>query len=166
MAASVLDKIVRERMKNKAAKEAAERQFTEGNNIPKNINDAKQVSAGVLAKNGVFSLDNAEFIAGLKLRQDKEKAIKTEKAKKKQKIIMRYANKVKTSRKKNGHETAHKFEKISMEECGAYLQYKQVVKDPAMPKNIGGRRLRCLEVMTRYSPFVSPHDSDTKRVVP
>ncbi len=39
---------------------------------PKNIKDAKQVTAGVLAKNVVFALDDTEFIDGLKEHQDKE----------------------------------------------------------------------------------------------
>ncbi len=166
MAASVLDRIVRERVKNKSAKEAAEKRLADGNNIRKNIKDAKRVSAGVLAKNGVFALDSAEFIEGLKQRHDKEQALKTEKEKKKQKIVSTNAKKVKAARQKNGHESIHKFKKFSMEECAAYLQYKRVAKDPAMPKNISGRRTRCLEVMQRDSPFVSPHNSDEEDDIP
>ncbi len=71
-----------ERIKNKSAKQAAERRLADGNNIWKHIKDAKQVSSGVLAKHGVFALDSAEFIAGLKQCHDNKKAIKTEKAKK------------------------------------------------------------------------------------
>ncbi len=63
VAGSVLDWIVRERVKNKAAKQADEMRLADGNNIRKNIKDAKQLSAGVLAKNGIFALDNTEFIA-------------------------------------------------------------------------------------------------------
>ncbi len=63
VAESVLDHIVRERVKNKAAKQAAQKRLADGNNIQKIITDAKQVSAVVLAKNGVFALDNKEFIA-------------------------------------------------------------------------------------------------------
>ncbi len=47
-----------------------------------------------------------------------------------------------------------------MDKCGAYLQYKRVTKDPAMPKNILERRRRCLDVMHQGSPFVSPQTSD------
>ncbi len=87
VAASVLDRIVRERVKNEAAKQAAEKRLTDGNNIRKNIIDAKRVSAGVLAKNGVFAVDNADFIAGVKAHQDREKAVKLEKARRKKNII-------------------------------------------------------------------------------
>ncbi len=69
----MLDCIVRGRVKNKAAKQAAKKRLANGNNIQKNITDAKLVSAGVLAKNGVFALNNNEFIAGLKAHQNKEK---------------------------------------------------------------------------------------------
>mmetsp|Transcript_7697 Transcript_7697/g.16613 ORF Transcript_7697/g.16613 Transcript_7697/m.16613 type:complete len:122 (+) Transcript_7697:994-1359(+) len=40
------------------------------------------------------------------------------------------------------------------------LQYKCVANDPAMRKNIAGRRKRCIEVVHRDSPFVSPNNSD------
>ncbi len=83
----MLDQIVRERVKNKAAKQAAERRLADGDNIQKNIKDVKQLSAGVLAKNGVFALDNADFIARVKARQDREKAVKLEKARRKKNII-------------------------------------------------------------------------------
>ncbi len=77
-----LDQIVRERVKNKAAKQAAKMRLANGSNIRKNITDAKWFSAGVSAKNGFFALDNLEFIAVLKACQDKEKEIKIEKARK------------------------------------------------------------------------------------
>ena len=162
VAGSVLDRIVRERVKNEAAKQAAERRLADGKNIQKNIKDAKRLSAGMLAKNGVFALDNADFIAGVKARQDREKAVKFEKARRKKNIIRTNAKKVKAAREKNGHESIHYFKKFSMDECGAYLQYKRVTKDPAMPKNISERRKRCLDVMHRGSPFVSPQTSDDK----
>ncbi len=61
----------------------AKKRLADGNNIWKDIKDTKQVSAEVLAKNGVFALDNLEFIAWLKARQVKEKEIKLEKMRKK-----------------------------------------------------------------------------------
>ncbi len=48
----------------------------------------------MLAKNGVFALDNTEFIAGLKARQDKEKSVKLGKARKKKSIIQVYRKKL------------------------------------------------------------------------
>ncbi len=68
-------------------KQAVERRLADGDNIQKNIKVAKQLSAGVLAKNGVFPLDNREFIAGLKACQYKEKAVKLEMARKKKSNI-------------------------------------------------------------------------------
>ncbi len=49
MAASIIDWIMRRRVKNKAAKAAAENQLADGLNIQRNVKDAKQVSIGVLA---------------------------------------------------------------------------------------------------------------------
>ncbi len=72
----------------------------DGHNIQRNIKDAKQVSTGVLAKNGVFALDNAEFIDGLKEHHIEENAIKAEKAMKKKMITPTNANKVKAACKK------------------------------------------------------------------
>ncbi len=93
IAASVIDRIVRERVKNKAAKIAAEKQLANGHNIRRNIKDAKRVSAGILAKNGVFALANAEFIAGMKDHHDKEITIKAEKAMKKKMYLQTNAKK-------------------------------------------------------------------------
>ncbi len=154
MSASVLDKIVWERLKNNAAAEAA--------HIHQIIKDVKRVLAGVLAKNGIFALDNEEFLAGLKDRQDKEMAAKTKKACKKRKVILSNAMRVMAAQKRHGHESAHKFESFTFEECSAYLQYKRQDKDPAMAKSVAERRKRCLEVMLRDSPAVSPHNSNDK----
>ncbi len=49
-----------------------------------------------------------------------------------------------------------------MDECGAYLQYKRVTKDPVMLKNVSDRRKHCLDVMHQDSPFVSPQNNDNK----
>ncbi len=94
MAGLVLDRFVKERVKNEAAKQAAERRLADGKNMQKNIKDAKRLSAGVLAKNVVFALDNVDFIARLKVCQDREKAVKLEKARRKKNIIRTNAKKL------------------------------------------------------------------------
>ena len=63
-------------------------------------------------------------------------------------------------RTKLGHEIIHKFEQCDKTECGAYLQYKKQPKDKAMPKDLIGRRERCVEWITRPSPTTSPNQSD------
>ncbi len=97
MAGSVLNKIVRERIKSNVAEDTAKKRLKDGNSIHQNIKDAKQVSASILAKNGVFALDNAEFLAGLRARQEKEKAAKTKKTHKKCKVTLGNASKVKAA---------------------------------------------------------------------
>lgn len=70
--------------------------------------------------------------------------------------------KVEVAGKKNGHTLILNFEKISMDDCGAYLQYKWVVIAPAMQKNICGKRKCCLDLIHQDNPFVSPHNNDNK----
>jgi hypothetical protein len=49
--------------------------------------------------------------------------------------------------------------------CGAYLQYKKKQpKDKAMPKDLVGRRERCVEWITRPSPTASPNQSDDEDI--
>ncbi len=67
---------------------------------------------------------------------------------------------VKVARAINGHEMESQFLNWKFDECGAYLQYKRSPKDPAMANNVGARRKRCLEIMMRESPPISPHTSD------
>ena len=59
-----------------------------------------------------------------------------------------------------GHEITHKFEQCDKNECGAYLQYKKQPKDKTMPKDLPGRRQRCVEWIGRPSPSSSPCQSD------
>ncbi len=73
---------------------------------------------------------------------------------------MNECKKVNVACEKNGHKSIQNFVKFSMDDCGAFLQYKWVAKDPTMPKNISGRRKHCLNLMHRDSPFASPHNSD------
>jgi hypothetical protein len=40
------------------------------------------------------------------------------------------------------------------------LQYKKAETDGAMPKGFGPLRVKCLEIMHRASPTVSPHTLD------
>jgi hypothetical protein len=46
----------------------------------------------------------------------------------------------------------------------AYLQYKKQPKDKAMPKDLVGRRERCVEWITRPSPTASPNQSDDEDI--
>ncbi len=109
-----------------------------------------------MEKNG----DNAEFLARLRACQEKEKAAKTEKVCKKCKVINGNESKVKATQERHGHKSVHKFEPFTFKECGVYLQYKRQDKDPAIAKNVTGRRKCCLEVMFHVSPAVSPNNSD------
>ena len=47
-----------------------------------------------------------------------------------------------------------------MEECGVYLQYRKVVKDPGMTTDLVGMHQRCVEWMHCPSSPASPNASD------
>jgi hypothetical protein len=67
---------------------------------------------------------------------------------------------VKVLRAKWGHEKIPLFQQCNKIKCGAYLQYKKQQKDMAMPKDLHGRRQRCVNWITRPSPTASPYQSD------
>ncbi len=66
IASSVLNRIITARLKNKGVQQAYKKRQQEGIDIRKNIKESKKLSSGVLTKNGVFALDNAEFVAGFR----------------------------------------------------------------------------------------------------
>ncbi len=96
-------------MKINAVADTTKKRLTDGNIICQNIKDSKQVLVGILAKNRVFALDNAEFLAGLRASQEKEKAAKTKKAHKNCKVILGNASKIKAAQESHDHESVHKF---------------------------------------------------------
>ena len=92
--ASVLDRIMREQARNEGAKQVALKQQEEGYSTKQNIKESKKMSSGLLAKNGVFALDNPSFVQGFYecLQCTKQETI--DKDKKQQKIIHQNINKV------------------------------------------------------------------------
>ena len=65
-----------------------------------------------------------------------------------------------SARAKYGNEKEKGFDKWNPGDLRAYLQYKKIPSDKAMPKHVGELRARCSRVMGRESPTVSPHASD------
>ncbi len=163
IASSVLNRIITARLKNKGVQQAYKKWKQEGIDIRKNIKESKKLSSGVLTKNGVFALDNAEFVAGFRDQIEMQRQEAEGRAKKKRKILLCNIAKVQSAREKHGHESEHKFQNFKFEDCGAYLQYKKNKDDKkAMPTTVHQRRARCLEVMFHPSPLASPHASDDK----
>ncbi len=64
MAALVLDQLFTARMKNKGVEEAYKKRQMEDIAIRKSIKESKKLSSGILTKNGVYALDNSDFVAG------------------------------------------------------------------------------------------------------
>ncbi len=156
----MLNRIITARLKNKAVYKAYNKRQQEGINICKNIQESKK-SLGVLAKNGVFAFNNAEFVAGFCNRIEMQRQEAEGREKKKQKFVLCNIAKVQSASEKHGHESEQKFQDFKFEECGAYLQYLKKKDDKkAMPSTVQQRRACCLEVMFCPSPVASPHASN------
>jgi len=129
--------------------------------IMQSLREAKKLTSGVMASNGIHSLSDPIFLHAYneKRREASEKIEQNAIAKKAN--VMKKIQGVKMLREKYGHESKHLFEPFSKEECSTYLQYKkQSNKDLGMPKDLHEHRTRCVEWMTRTSPTASPTASD------
>jgi hypothetical protein len=161
MAATILDRMIAERARSSQAKIAADERKRRGELIIQNLKEAKKLTSGVMASNGIHSLRDPRFLEAYneKRREATEKLEKNAHAKKVN--IAKKIEGVKKLREKYGHESTHFFANFSKDECSTYLQYKkQSNKDPGMPKDLQERRARCVEWMTRVSPTASPAASD------
>jgi hypothetical protein len=161
MAAQVLDQMIADRARSSQAKKAADERKRKGELILQNLKEAKKLTSGVMASNGIHSLSDPRFLEAYHQRRKEvnDKLEKNSNARKAQ--LVKKINGVKKLREKYGHESTHLFANFSKEECSTYLQYKkQSKKDPGMPKELQDRRLRCVEWMNRPSPTASPTASD------
>ena len=159
--AVVLDRLLNARARTNGAKKAAAERKRKGDSVLKNIKEAKRMTSGVMASNGIFSLDDPNLVEVIREKQD-DKAAKVAKsaAVRRSKVRSQIAG-VRMVRQKHGHELANGFTSWNLAECGTYLQYKkQSAKDPGMPKGLPERHIRCHEWMRRPSPTASPHASD------
>ena len=137
---------------------AADKRKRKGDTAIQNMKEAKKLSSGVIAENGVHSLSNPRFLEAFNAQREEtirkdEKSLVGRKQRLKKKL-----EEVKKLREKYGHEITHHFVSFNKEECGIYLQYKkQSLEDLGMPKELSERQARCLEWMKRPSPPSSPH---------
>ena len=138
--ASVFDWIMREQAKNEGSKQAALKQQEEGYTITikQNIKESKEMSSGLLAKYGVFALDNPSFVQGFYecLQCTKQETI---------------INKIKTACNKHEHDM---FQKFNLSKYAAYLQYKCHENDAAIPMSVGKRRKCCIKLMQCKHPHM------------
>jgi hypothetical protein len=137
MAATILDRMIAERARSSQAKIAADERKRRGELIIQNLKEAKKLTSGVMASNGIHSLRDPRFLEAYneKRREATEKLEKNAHAKKVN--IAKKIEGVKKLREKYGHESTHFFANFSKDECSTYLQYKkQSNKDPGMPKDL------------------------------
>jgi hypothetical protein len=160
LAGTVLDKILRERSKSDGAKKAAEKRKLTSDLIAQNILKSQRLTSGVMTKNAIHSLSDPRFLEPFRQRRIETQKKDEEKNSKRKALHGKLTCAVMSLRTKWGHEMTHKFEQCDKNECGAYLQYKKQPKDKAMPKDLIGRRERCVEWIGRPSPSSSPYQSD------
>jgi hypothetical protein len=113
-----------------------------------------------MTKNSIHSLSDPRFLEPFCQRCIETQRKDDETKSKRKALHGKLVSAVKVLRTKLGHEIIHKFEQCDKTECGAYLQYKKQPKDKTMPKDLIGRRERCVEWITRPSPTGSPNQSD------
>ena len=163
ISAVVLDRLLSARARTNGAKKAAEERKRKGDSVLKNMKEAKRMTAGVMASNSVFSLNDPNLVEVIRKKQDDKVAkIAKSEAAKRRKVRSQIAG-VRMVRQKHGHELTNGFASWNMSECGTYLQYKkQSAKDPDMPKRLPERHICCHEWMRRPSPTASLHASDNE----
>ena len=118
-------------------KKAADERKRKGDAIMQNLKEAKKLTSGVMASNGIHSLRDPRFLEAYneKRREASEKIEKNMSARKAN--IAKKIEGVKMLHEKYGHESTHSFALFSKEECSTYLQYKkQSNKDPGMPMDL------------------------------
>jgi hypothetical protein len=160
----VLDKILRERSKSDGAKKAAEKRKLTSDLIAQNILKSQRLTSGVMTMNGIHGLSDPRFLELFCQRRIETQKKDEEKKSKRKALHLKLTIVVQALRVKRGHENTHKFEQCDKNECGAYLQYKKQPKDKAMPKDLVGRRERCVEWITCPSPTASPNQSDNEDI--
>ena len=69
MVATVLDKMLGDRARSEGEKRSYEKKKREGDDVGKHIRDAKRLTMGVLAANGIHSLGNLEFLSSFHERE-------------------------------------------------------------------------------------------------
>ena len=161
MGATVLNRVICNRARQDGARKAAEERKRKGETVIENLRESKRLSSGVLAANGVYSLNDERFLQAYNEKQAETAAAAAKSAESRRTRLRKKISGVKALRDKYGHESTHLFATLSKTECGTYLQYKkQSTKDGKMPVDLEARRQRCIEWMSRPSPTASPSASD------
>ena len=161
LGATMLDRMINDRARNAGAKKAAEERKRRGGTALQNLKEAKKLSTGILASNGVHSLSDPRFLEAYNAKRAEVQQKQEKTAVERRHKLKKRMEGVKKLREKYGHESTHRFASFNKDECGVYLQYKkQSAKDPRMPTDLADRRARCLEWMGRQSPTASPHATD------
>ena len=158
-ASDVMDTLIQHRMINGGI-ENRHKKLREGMDVKAALRSATKMTSGVLATNGIYSLDHPEFLVyhKTKLRMERKEAL--DKRRKAHDELVDRKNAIHAIRMKRGDGETSGFKNWSVKEMQSYLQYKKRDKDPAMPKKNPAVRLRVLSIMGRSSPIPSPISSN------
>jgi len=134
---SVIGQFIHYRSKSDGAKKVAEKRKLTSENMVDNIKKSQRLTSGILASNGVHSLNDPRFMVLYHVHHDADAArIEEMKSKRKEKEN-KLASTMIALHKKYGHKKTHQFQRCDMKECWLCLQYKkQGKKDHVMPKDL------------------------------
>jgi hypothetical protein len=145
LAGSVQNKLLRERGKSEGAKKVAEKRKLTGEMIAENIFKSQRLTSVVMTQNAIHGLNDPRFLEPFCMRHIETSKKEDEKTSKRRALNSKLVSAVTVLRAKWGHEKTHFFQQCDKNKCGAYLQYKKQQKDKAIPKDLPGRRQRCIE---------------------
>ena len=132
----------------------------EGAGVIALLEEAKQITSGILVGNGIHSLNNPGLQAKVKLKERETLDAQVADVQKKRKELLSKIRNVEANRQARGCGELNGFQNWDARQCCDYLQYKKTDTNTAMPKSVAALQLRCQEVMDRVSPMASPHPSD------
>lgn len=127
-----------------------------------NLRTAKQITAGILVGQGIHCLNDPRVLGAINLNQAEVNEEQRKKARRARGTMRARIDTIANIRQSKGRGEQNGFHGWTTEQLRAYVQYKKVDADAAMPTTVAPLRVRCLEIMGRLSPSVSPHVSDNE----
>jgi hypothetical protein len=140
--------------------EKRQKSLRDGQKAVDNLVKATKLTAGALVSNGIHNVGCNKMMEAVSIRKRKREKKQKEAARKARNELRGKIERVVSARAKHGNEKEKGFDKWNPNDLKAYLQYKKIPSDKAMPKHVGELRARCSRVMGRESPTASPDASD------
>lgn len=110
----------------------------------------------------IHCLNDPRVLGAINLNQAEVNEEQRKKARRARGTMRARIDTIANIRQSKGRGEQNGFHGWTTEQLRAYVQYKKVDADAAMPTTVAPLRVRCLEIMGRLSPSVSPHVSDNE----